>query len=238
MSQEREIYALVAGGGAGQRFGRPKWDAPLAGRRILDYAIRPLASCYPDIRGITLLLPKSDVDLAQPPLLPEGMAFEVHEGGATRAESVLRGLEALRAKASEQAWVLVHDAARPCVWRADIKRLLEVTEPAGGLLAVPVTDTLKSDAEGQVEQSVNRQGLWRAQTPQMFPIALLHKALLQALEADFEVTDESSAMEHSGYHPRLVQGREDNIKVTWPEDLARAERILEDDPDDAYWTRL
>lgn len=237
MSDRREVHAIVAGGGSGTRFGRPKWDTPLGQRRMVDYALRPLALCHPAIRSITLLLPQLALG-GKPPALPKGMAFREMPGGATRADTVLRGLEAVRAHAGEDAWVLVHDVARPCVWRSDIERLLGETEEDGGLLAVPVTDSVKRAEEGRVAASEDRQGLWRAQTPQLFGLAALARCLRQAMGDGVEVTDESRAMEHGGYRPSLVTGREDNIKVTWPEDLARAESILQQDPDYAYWTRL
>ena len=233
----REVHAIVAGGGSGARFGRPKWDASLGQRRMVDYALRPLAMCYPAIRSITLLLPESALG-GEPPALPHGMAFRERPGGATRAETVLRGLEAVHEHAGEGAWVLVHDVARPCVWRSDVEKLLREADAHGGLLAVPVTDSVKRAEEGRVAASEDRQGLWRAQTPQLFELAALARCLRQSKDDGVEVTDESQAMEHGGYRPSLVTGREDNIKVTWPEDLARAESILQQDPDDAYWTRL
>ena len=206
-------------------------------RRMLDYALRPLAMSYPRVRSITLLLPESALG-GEPPQLPEGMTFHEHSGGATRAETVMRGLEALRQRVGEDAWVLVHDVARPCVWQSEIEKLLRETDEQGGLLAVPVTDSVKRAKDGRVASSEDRQGLWRAQTPQLFGQAMLYRCMRQALDDGVEVTDEACAVEHCGHRPRLVAGCEDNIKVTWPEDLARAELILQQDPDYAYWTRL
>ena len=237
MDGPREVHAIVAGGGAGVRFGRAKWDTPLGQRRMVDYALRPLAMCHPAVRSITLLLPESALGGDLPPL-PAEVAFRELPGGATRADTVLRGLEAVRKLAGEGAWVLVHDVARPCVWQSDIEKLLSEADADGGLLAVPVTDSVKRAEQERVAASEERQGLWRAQTPQLFELAALARCLRQALDDGVEVTDESRAMEHGGYRPRLVAGREDNIKVTWPEDLARAESILQQDPDHAYWTRL
>ena len=231
------IHALVAGGGDGERFGGPKWRVPLAGRRVLDYALRPLAMCDSEIRSVTLLLPERELGNEPPPWLA-GMDFQELAGGASRAESVMRGLEALRERADAESWVLVHDVARPCVWQADVARLLRARSAGGGLLAVPVTDSVKCGEDGCVARSIDRRGLWRAQTPQLFRLADLHQAMVKALHDEVEVTDESSAMEYCGHRPQLVQGSEDNIKLTWPEDLPRAERILQDDPDHAYWARL
>ena len=237
MDDMREVHAIVAGGGSGTRFGRPKWDTPVGQRRMVDYALRPLAMCYPAIRSITLLLPESALG-GEPPVLPAEVALRELSGGATRADTVLLGLEAVREHAGGDAWVLVHDVARPCVWRSDIEKLLCEADAGGALLAVPVTDSVKRAEEGRVAASEERQGLWRAQTPQLFELAALARCLRQARDDGVEVTDESQAMERGGYRPRLVVGREDNIKVTWPEDLARAESVLQQDPDHAYWTRL
>lgn len=233
----KEVHVVVAGGGSGSRFGSAKWDAPLGGRRMLDYALRPFAMCHPTVRSITLLLPESALG-GEPPRLPAAVAFRELSGGATRADSVLRGLETVRQGAGEDAWVLVHDVARPCVWQSDVEKLLGEAGADGGLLAVPVTDSVKRAEGDRVAASEDRQVLWRAQTPQLFELDALHRCLRRALEEGAEVTDESQAMERDGYRPRLVAGREDNIKVTWPEDLARAESILQQDPDHAYWTRL
>ena len=233
----KEVHAVVAGGGSGSRFGSAKWNTPLGERRMLDYALRPFAMCYPTVQSITLLLPESALG-GEPPRLPAAVTFRELSGGATRADSVLRGLEAVRQDAGEDAWVLVHDVARPCVWQSDVEKLLSEASADGGLLAVPVTDSVKRAEGDRVAASEDRQVLWRAQTPQLFELAALHRCLRRALEEGAEVTDESQAMEHDGYRPRLVAGREDNIKVTWPEDLARAESILQQDPDHAYWTRL
>lgn len=154
------------------------------------------------------------------------------DGGRERADSVVSALEALAECAREDDWVLVHDVARPCLSHDDLARL--VTElgdhPVGGLLAAPVTDTLKVAQAGsdgvEVCGTQDRSRLWRALTPQMFRYGLLRRALAQAAEANQLVTDESSAIEMAGYTPRIVEGRPDNIKVTLPADLAMAEFIL------------
>jgi 2-C-methyl-D-erythritol 4-phosphate cytidylyltransferase len=148
-------------------------------------------------------------------------------GGATRAESVRNGLAALRDDLADDDWVLVHDAARPCLTVDLLRRLLETLEgdAVGGLLAVPLADTLKrSDADQRVVRTEPRDGLWRAQTPQMFRYRFLVRALASADLAS--VTDEASAVEALGLSPRLVLGSERNVKVTYPEDLALAELIL------------
>ena len=164
---------------------------------MLDYAVRPFAMCHPTVRSITLLLPESALG-GEPPRLPAAVAFRELSGGATRADSVLRGLEAVRQDAGEDAWVLVHDVARPCVWQSDVEKLLNEADADGGLLAVPVTDSVKRAEDGRVAKSEDRQVLWRAQTPQLFELSALHRCLLQALEEGAEVTDESQAMERDG----------------------------------------
>jgi 2-C-methyl-D-erythritol 4-phosphate cytidylyltransferase len=152
-------------------------------------------------------------------------------GGHERANSVLNALQALAPKAKDEDWVLVHDAARPCVAPDDLKRLLEKVgaHSVGGLLASPVTDTLKMaspQAPDTVASTVDRRHLWRALTPQVFRYGLLRDALHRALDQGFALTDEASAMEQAGHRPLLVEGRPDNIKITVPADLALAGFIL------------
>jgi 2-C-methyl-D-erythritol 4-phosphate cytidylyltransferase len=150
-------------------------------------------------------------------------------GGATRQQSVLNGLQASAAQVSDEDWVLVHDAARPGLTTALIERLVATLQqdPVGGLLALPVVDTLKrADAAERVQATVPRDRLWAAQTPQMFRAGLLRRALGQARD----VTDEASAVEALGLHPRLVEGSPRNFKVTLPHDIALAELHLKGNP--------
>ena len=152
-------------------------------------------------------------------------------GGAERSHSVLSALEALAGQASDEDWVLVHDAARPCVHPHDLSNLVDtlVEHPVGGLLAAPVADTLKltdGSRPPEVDSTVDRKRLWRAFTPQMFRFGALRRALEVCLQQGQAVTDESSAMEFAGYSPVLVEGRSDNIKITVPADLALAEFLL------------
>jgi 2-C-methyl-D-erythritol 4-phosphate cytidylyltransferase len=149
-------------------------------------------------------------------------------GGPTRAISVLNGLQAL-ITADEEDWVLVHDAARPCVPRGDVDALIAGCrgDPVGGLLALPVADTVKqADAEGRSQRTLPREALWRAQTPQMFRHGRLLRALTQALAEGFDPTDEAAAIEKLGLRPRLVEGSPLNFKVTRPADLAFAAACL------------
>lgn len=151
-------------------------------------------------------------------------------GGAERAESVLAALDALSDRANDEDWVLVHDAARPCLHSDDLARLLTDLKdhPVGGLLATPVADTLKRTGPGsyEVEATVDRRDLWRALTPQMFRFLTLKQALESAIDSGYPVTDEASAIEFSGQIPCIVEGRPDNIKITVPADLALAGFIL------------
>ena len=148
------------------------------------------------------------------------------DGGAERADSVLAGLKAL----PEAQWVLVHDAARPCLHQDDLSRLLALSETSrvGGILAAPVRDTMKRAEPGKtaIAHTVDRNDLWHALTPQFFPRELLVDCLTRALNEGATITDEASALEYCGFHPQLVAGRADNIKVTRPEDLALAEFYL------------
>ncbi len=150
-------------------------------------------------------------------------------GGSERADTVNNGLKALAEHASPDDWVLVHDAVRPCVRASDIDRLInEVSGHAdGGLLALPIADTVKRTDDGHiVSETVPRANLWRAQTPQLFPLARLSEALMQALAAGDVVTDEAAAVERLGGRPRVVAGHADNIKITVDEDMALAELFM------------
>jgi 2-C-methyl-D-erythritol 4-phosphate cytidylyltransferase len=207
---------------------RPKQYLQLRGRPILVRTLERLGS-FPGLRGMLVGVAADD---AYWPTLNLNMTtlLGTYIGGSERAITVLNGLRALAEYADSNDWVLVHDAARPCVRHADILALLAAVEGHrdGGLLAVPVSDTLKrADRAGCVEETVARAGLWRALTPQVFRLDALTQAIERALRDGVEVTDEASAMEHDGAHPRLVHGHADNIKITVPDDLALAEMFLQ-----------
>ena len=183
---------------------------------------------YPRLRGLAVGIAADD---AYWPTLATDIPnlLITYVGGAERAHTVLNGLRALETYAAPDDWVLVHDAARPCVRHADIDSLLAAVagHADGGLLALPLNDTVKrADHNGCIEETVPRTGLWRALTPQVFRLAALRDALESAMRAGVEITDEASAMEYSGARPRLVHGHADNIKITLPEDLALAELFL------------
>ncbi|MEH0831864.1 2-C-methyl-D-erythritol 4-phosphate cytidylyltransferase [Pectobacterium cacticida] len=145
-------------------------------------------------------------------------------GGAQRADSVLAGL----AVVADNAWALVHDAARPCLHQDDLSHLLAIAgqSEVGGILAAPVRDTMKRSVDGVIDRTIERNDLWHALTPQLFPAALLKQCLRHALQDGVVVTDEASALEYCGYRPHIISGRSDNIKITRPEDLALAEFYL------------
>jgi 2-C-methyl-D-erythritol 4-phosphate cytidylyltransferase len=209
------------------RADRPKQYLPLHGRPILQRTLERLGS-YPRLRGMLVGIAADDVYW---PTLAGSIPrlLGTYPGGAERAHTVLNGLKALAEYAAADDWVLVHDAARPCVRHSDIDTLLAAIagHADGGLLALPVSDTVKrADHNGHVEQTVPRAGLWRALTPQAFRLGSLTVALERALREGTEITDEASAMEHAGARPRLVHGHADNIKITVPEDLALADLYL------------
>jgi 2-C-methyl-D-erythritol 4-phosphate cytidylyltransferase len=204
---------------------RPKQYLQIRGHSLIEYSLAPFfQSGWVD--GVVVVLAPGDDEFSR---LPMAKHWKLHVtmGGATRAESVLAGLRRvtdLSLGDDASTFVLVHDAARPCVIRADIEHLREeASDEKGGLLAVPVADTLKRANDDHVQETVDRRDLWRAQTPQLFRLDLLRRALEASAGKNQEVTDESSAMEALGLHPLLVPGRKSNVKVTYPEDLALAE---------------
>ncbi|OGT19406.1 MAG: 2-C-methyl-D-erythritol 4-phosphate cytidylyltransferase [Gammaproteobacteria bacterium RBG_16_57_12] len=208
--------------------GLPKQYLPLNGRTVLEHSLWRLAAC-PGIAGIAVALAAQDAHWPQLALPPD-VAVHTTTGGAQRCHSVLNGLHALAGLAQDEEWVLVHDAARPCVRVADIRNLMTylADHPVGGLLGVPVNDTVKrADSAATIIETVDRHGLWRALTPQMFRYAALRCALQDSIKAGVTVTDEASAMEWAGHAPRLVEGQGDNIKITRPEDLPLAAYFLQ-----------
>ena len=223
-------YALVMpAAGSGRRFGpaSSKQYAPLAGATVLECALAPFlddARC----RCIRLVLARADTQ--RPRLeLKLGRRGAVVDGGEERCDSVLRGLESLASVMDAGDWVLVHDAARPCIARTDVDRLIAQIDgqAEGGLLAVPLADTLKrADADGSCVDTPARTGLWCAQTPQMFRLGALRAALEQARAAGRVPTDEAQAMEWVGVRARLVTATHANLKVTAPADLALAAAVL------------
>ena len=205
------------------RSAKPKQYLKLRGKSVLEYSADRLMDA-PWIEGVVLVLAPGDDDF---PKLALGKHWKIHTttGGARRADSVLAGLKKVSELAKAPSpFVLVHDAARPCLTRAELERLRdEASTDQGGLLAVPMVDTVKRAEGTHAASTVNRKELWRAQTPQMFRRDLLQAALESAMGQGLDITDEASAMEAAGHRPKLVHGSESNLKVTVPDDLALAE---------------
>jgi 2-C-methyl-D-erythritol 4-phosphate cytidylyltransferase len=219
--------AIVPAGGSGARFGAtlPKQYLEIAGKTVLEYSLGALCTVG-EIQRVFLVVQHDDTHAAAIVASSALCNIEILRcAGATRAQTVVYALDTIRSHVTRDARVLVHDAARPCVSRDAIERLLAQTcgESAGGLLALPVADTIKrADSSGEYLETVSREGLWRAQTPQLFPFETLH----HALTASPDVTDEAQAIEALGLRPKLVRGDARNIKVTYPEDLALAAFFL------------
>lgn len=224
-------YALVPAAGTGTRMGnsRPKQYLPLAGRPMIHHALSTLCASS-RLSRVFVVLAEQDEEWDRHDWRPLGSRLSVLRcGGPTRADSVLNGLQAIGAQAQPDDWMLVHDAARPCLSPLQLDALIgEVgDDEVGGILAVPVADTLKrATGDGRIEATVSRERLWQAQTPQMFRHGLLREALLDARARAHLVTDEAGAVEALGHRPRLVACDAANLKVTFPSDLALAERIL------------
>ena len=221
--------ALVPCAGSGQRAGQagPKQYARLAGRAVVAHTLQALAA-VPELHGTLVVLAPEDHEFeAQVPFFRGERAWVARCGGATRAASVAAGLAELgQHGVREDDWVLVHDAARCLLRPAWVQALVRAClgDAVGGLLALPLADTLKDSRAGRVSATLPRDGKWMAQTPQMFRLGLLRRALAQAGAG---VTDEASAVEALGYAPLLVPGALENFKLTYPDDFALAERLLE-----------
>ena len=222
------LWCVVPAAGRGARVGGdiPKQYLPLAGEPLIRHTLERLAA-HPRVAGLMVVLGVGDTHWPGWERLA-GKPVRTAIGGAERCDSVLAGLDALPAEVAPDAFVLVHDAARPCVRAADIERLIGLAVPAGGgLLGAPLRDTLKrADAAGRSLATEPREERWRAFTPQMFRRGELAGALRAAAEAGLKVSDEAMAMERAGFAPLLVEGAEDNIKVTTAADFALAEFLL------------
>ncbi|MFC3396522.1 2-C-methyl-D-erythritol 4-phosphate cytidylyltransferase [Brenneria rubrifaciens] len=228
MSKQRvsqpEIVAVLPAAGNGSRMqsDRPKQYLTIGHKTILEHAVSALLA-NPRVQRAIIAISPGDLLFHTLPVA-RNPRVSVVIGGKQRADSVLAGLQDV----ADNEWVLVHDAARPCLHQDDLARLLRLVghSEAGGILAAPVRDTMKRSAGPLIEHTVDRCDLWHALTPQLFPSALLKTCLRRALNDGVTVTDEASALEYCGYHPQIVSGRADNIKVTRPEDLALAEFYL------------
>jgi 2-C-methyl-D-erythritol 4-phosphate cytidylyltransferase len=224
-----KVHALIPAAGRGTRYGgdRLKQYLPILGQAVMTHSIKAF-QFHPLISSVTVVLAKDD-QLFESAVGSMSTSVGRVTGGETRAESVRNGLRYLIEQYSGSDWVLVHDAARPCLSDASLDRLLDqgLGSTDGAILAMPVGDTLKrAGATQEIVSTVDRRDLWAAQTPQLFCVETLANAIDAASQAGCEVTDEASAMEFAGYHPKLVMGSAANIKITHASDLAVAEALL------------
>lgn len=228
-SIEPRFFAVIPAAGMGSRFAAhaAKQYMPLLSSTVLERSASTLLQLK-NLQQLVIAVHPEDQRAATLPLLHDVRVRFVH-GGAERADSVLAALEALQNLATENDWVLVHDAARPCLTEKLLQRLLDelAQDAVGGILAVPATDTLKQVTDGAVQNTLDRRAIWQAQTPQMFRYGLLLAALQAARDKQLAVTDESSAVEMTGHSVQVVEGARSNIKITYPEDLALAAFYLQ-----------
>jgi len=222
-------WFIIPAAGVGARMGaiKPKQYLMLGDKTIIEHTLLRILT-LPDLAGIVVPLNSDDTYWTSLTILQHPLVHTIH-GGANRSDSVLNGLNYLADKAHSMDWVLVHDAARPCVTLSSIQKLFDELsdKDIGGILAVPVSDTIKQAInQNEIQTTVDRNSLWQAQTPQMFRYKILRDCLSRALTNKEIITDESSAVELCGYKPQIVEGRSDNIKVTRPNDLLLAEFIL------------
>ncbi|MGJ0491496.1 2-C-methyl-D-erythritol 4-phosphate cytidylyltransferase [Methylobacter sp.] len=224
MTETTKFWGIVPAAGVGKRMqaNRPKQYLELAGKTVIEQALSRLLQA--DVfEAIAVAISGED------PYWPE-LAIAKHEkiltaaGGKERADSVLSALRSINGKASDNDWVLVHDAARPCITASDIHHLIAclIHDEVGGILALSSHDTLKNVQDGRIDGTLDRNHIWRALTPQMFRYGMLKSALEEA-EGNPAITDEASALELKGLKPKIVEGRPDNIKITRPEDLPLAQ---------------
>ena len=228
MTHSIKFWAIVPAAGVGKRMqaDRPKQYLELAGKTVIEHALSRLLKA--DVfTAIVVAISEED------PYWPD-LAISRHQkvitapGGKERADSVLSGLKTIREQAADDDWVLVHDAARPCITTADIHHLINalVNDEVGGILALSSPDTLKQVQGLCITGTLDRSHIWRALTPQMFRYGMLKTALEQA-QGNPAITDDASALELQGLQPKIVEGRPDNIKITRPEDLALAQFYME-----------
>ena len=229
MTSLLDNWEVIPATGIGQRMraDRPKQYLKLGDKTILEHTLDNLLS-HPLVKGAVVIINKEDS-------LWTGLNYQnskpivICHGGDSRHQSVYNGLVELHATLNQDAHVLIHDAVRPFVQHCDIDRLIEISQSCddGAILAAPVTDTLKlSDSNSVITGTQSRGGLWRALTPQAFRLSLIRQALDRVIECGFEVTDDASAMELMGYHPRLIDSDVRNIKITQPQDMELARSLF------------
>lgn len=225
----QRYWVIIPAAGIGQRMNveRPKQYLHLLGKTILEHTLSCFLA-YPHIEKIIVVVAENDLYWPSLNLLSNPKILTA-TGGGKRFESVLSGLHKIAPWALPNDWILVHDAARPCLQHQDIDRLIQQLQGhvVGGLLGIPVADTLKKNNPlGEVMGTMDRHDIWQALTPQMFRYQKLINALQYCMEHHLNITDSSSALEILGEKPLLVRGRRDNIKITYPDDLLLAEQIL------------
>ncbi|BBA33759.1 2-C-methyl-D-erythritol 4-phosphate cytidylyltransferase [Methylocaldum marinum] len=227
--QNDRFWAVVPAAGVGKRMGSdvPKQYLEVQGKPVLQHTLERLLEVAV-FAGVVVALGSEDTYWPELPCAVHPK-IRIAPGGKERADSVLSALLSLDGIAGPDDWVLVHDAARLCITSGDVQKLIDSlrNDPVGGILALPLTDTLKGAEAGEIVETIDRSRIWRALTPQMFRYGMLKRALIDAAEQDLVVTDEASALELQGFRPKLVEGRPDNIKITRPEDLPLAAFYLE-----------
>lgn len=229
MNSKQSYIAIVPAAGVGSRMQQtlPKQYLLLSGKTILEHTVNNLLS-HPLIEKVIIAVSKDDPYIYQLDFI-EDKRIQLVIGGKERSDSVSAGL----AQVDDECWVLVHDAARPCITHGDLDKLFALDKGSeqavsGAILACPVVDTIKRSFDGtSIATTEDRSELWHALTPQFFQAGILKKAFHYAQENQITITDEASAMELMGYHPKLIAGRSDNLKITRPEDLALAEFYLQ-----------
>lgn len=232
MNKKQKIWVIIPAAGVGRRMGSdtPKQYLLLNDKPVIEHTLN-VFDTHDSISEIVISISKED-EYWQTVNSKLSKPLHKVDGGKERCDSVLNGLIYLQSKAAKDDWVLVHDAARPCLRKEDLTLLLETLQnhDVGGILAVPVRDTMKKSVDKEnanlIKETIDRENLWHALTPQMFRFGMLFDALVSALNNNEVVTDEASAMEIAGYQPVLVEGHSDNLKITRPEDLSLAAFFL------------
>jgi 2-C-methyl-D-erythritol 4-phosphate cytidylyltransferase len=227
MTKSIQFWAVVPAAGVGKRMNadRPKQYLDLAGKTVIEHTL--LRLLHADVfTAVAVAISEEDPYWSELSVARHDKVIRA-KGGKERADSVLSGLHAIRDHAQDEDWVLVHDAARPCITAADIHHLIDslVNDEVGGILALPCADTLKNVEGKNILGTLDRSHIWRALTPQMFRYGDLKMALEIAV-GNPTITDEASALELQGKQPKIVEGRPDNIKITRPEDLALAQFFM------------
>ncbi len=220
MQKKDSLWVIIPAAGSGQRFGESvaKQYIMLGDKTILEHSMSPFLRNNA-VTHIMVALSEEDSTFKQLPVAKHSKVQTVI-GGQSRSESVFNALTALKHKANPQDWILVHDGARPCLHDEDLNALITtlMDEKVGGILAMPVADTLKFAQNNMIEKTVSRAHLWHALTPQMFRYQVLLNALSDCLDNQIEITDEASAIEQAGYHPKMVKAQYPNPKLTHPSD--------------------